>query len=343
MSDIILFVDDSKLVLEVARDLFRTQGFEILTAENAKEALELFQHHEIAVVVSDNRMPGMSGLEFLSKLKDIAPETVKILMTGHADLASALEAINKSGVYRFMVKPWTNEDMFDAVKEGMLHHNRLNSLRKEHEDVLCSLAQAIELKDPSTRGHCDRVAIFALLIADVLHLSKHMKREIKYGSWLHDCGKIGISEAILNGSQQLSNEEFITMQQHAGWGADVAAKANLSQTVRNIIYYHHEKYDGSGYPTGLAGSKIPLEARIVAVADVYDALITDRPYRKKHTPEETVKILRSMKGSALDPELIDLFLSLISSETAQVEPLAAAAAQASCRFPAEVRLSLVPR
>jgi putative two-component system response regulator len=324
MSDTILFVDDSKLVLETAKDLFLAHGIRILTADNAMEALEFFQHQDIAVVVSDNCMPGMNGLEFLAKLKDIAPETVKILMTAHADLTSALEAINKSGVYRFMVKPWQDDELVTAVHEGISHHQLLTSLRKEQEDVLCSLAQAIELKDPSTRGHCDRVAIFALLIADVLQLSKIMKREIKYGSWLHDCGKIGISETILNGSQPLNDEEFAIMKQHSEWGTDVAAKANLSQTVRNVIHYHHEKYDGTGYPTGISGSEIPLEARIVSVADVYDALMTDRSYRKKHTHEETVAILRMMQGSALDPELVELFLSLVSMAKHPGEPAAEA-------------------
>jgi len=312
MSGAILFVDDCKLVLKTAKDLFHANGIEILTANNAMEALEIFQHREITVVVSDNCMPGISGLEFLARLKEIAPETVKILMTAHADLPSALEAINKSGVYRFIIKPWEDDVILDAVLDGISHHHLLNSLRKDQENVLCSLAQAIELKDPSTRGHCDRVAIFALLIADVLQLPNNFKREIKYGSWLHDCGKIGISEAILNGSQQLSEEEYATMKLHSDWGADVAEKANLSQVVRNIILYHHEKYDGTGYPTGLSGNEIPLEARIVAVADVYDALMTDRSYRKKYSQAETAAFLRAMQGSALDPELVELFLSLVT-------------------------------
>jgi response regulator RpfG family c-di-GMP phosphodiesterase len=320
MSDTILFVDDSRLILETAKDLFLPLGIEILTADNAAEALEVFQRQDIAVVVSDNCMPGISGLEFLARLKDLAPETVKILMTAHADLPSALEAINKSGVYRFIVKPWQDDDLLDAVQEGIRHHHLLDSLRREREDVLCSLAQAIELKDPSTRGHCDRVAVYALLLADVLQLSKNLKREIKYGSWLHDCGKIGLSEAILNGSQQLNEEEYAAVKQHSGWGADVAAKANLSQVVRNIIHYHHEKFDGTGYPTGISGSDIPLEARIVAVADVYDALMTDRPYRKRHTHDETVAILRSMQGGALDPELVELFLSLVTVVKSPADP-----------------------
>jgi HD-GYP domain-containing protein (c-di-GMP phosphodiesterase class II) len=157
------------------------------------------------------------------------------------------------------------------------------------------------------------VAIFALQIADQLQLSKEIKREIKYGSWLHDCGKIGLSEAILNGSQQLSATEIETMKMHVDWGADLAAKANLSRVARNIIKFHHERYDGTGYPTGIGGTDIPLEARIVAIADVYDALKSDRPYRKSYSHDEAVTILRSMQGNALDPELVNLFLPLVDS------------------------------
>ncbi len=317
MNDGILFVDDDRMTLEIANSLFSAQGIEILTANNAMEALELFRRRDLAVVVSDNYMPGMSGLEFLAQVKEISPETVKILMTAYADLTCALAAINRSEVFRFIVKPWKNEDLLSVVADAVRRHHLLQSLRKDEEDVLRSLAQTIELKDPSTKGHCDRVAILALLLADALCLPKEMKREIKYGSWLHDCGKIGVSEAILNGEKELNEDELATMRMHSDWGADVAAKANLSQVAHNIIRYHHERFDGTGYPTGLSGSDIPIEARIVAVADVFDALANDRPYRRKYSAEETFAILRSMAGNALDPDLVKLFLQLVTVEKFQ--------------------------
>jgi putative two-component system response regulator len=313
LSDTILFVDDSKLVLETAKDLFAARGITILTADSALAAIEIIRHQDVAVVVSDNFMPGISGLEFLTRLKEISPETVKILMTGNADLSCALEAINRCEVYRFILKPWNGEELLGIVQEAIRRHHVLISLRQEEEDGLRYLAHAIELKDPSTKGHCDRVAVFALQIADRLQLPKEMKREIKYGSWLHDCGKIGISEAILNGSQQLNDQEIETMKRHVDWGADLAAKANLSRVARNIIRFHHERYDGTGYPTGIGGTDIPLEARIVSVADVYDALKSDRPYRKRYSHDETIAILRSMQGNALDPEIVDLFLPIVTS------------------------------
>jgi putative two-component system response regulator len=317
----VLLVDDNRFTLTVIRDLFRTEGITILTAEDAAQALEIVRHTDVAVVVSDNIMPGMSGLDFLTSLKDHSPDTVKILMSAFADLPSALAAINCSEVFRYVLKPWQDKEMLDAVREGLKRYRLLQYMRKEDEDILRSLAQTIELKDPSTRGHCDRVAVHALRLAQALDLPKDLQREIKYGSWLHDCGKIGISELILNGTQKLNTEEFETMKQHSLWGADVAEKARLSQVARNIIAYHHEHYDGSGYPAGLAGEQIPLEARIVTIADVFDALSTDRPYRCGFTREESLAEMKTMRGSSLDPQLLDLFLAIMAEDS---EPAAAA-------------------
>lgn len=308
----VLFIDDNRFTLTVVSDLFRDRGLNILTAESAEEAFAIVHRNEVAVVVSDNVMPGMSGLEFLSALKTHSPDTVKILMSAFADLPSALAAINRSEVFRYVLKPWQDEEMVGAVHDGLERFRLVQKMRKEDEDILRSLAQTIELKDPSTKGHCDRVAVLALRIAAALDLPKDVQREIKYGSWLHDCGKIGISELILNGAQKLNAAEFETMKQHSLWGADIAQKANLSDIARNIIAYHHERYDGTGYPNGLRGDDIPLETRIVSIADVYDALVTDRPYRPGFPQEEALRKMREMRGTLHDPHLHDIFMHLMT-------------------------------
>jgi len=308
MSYNILFVDDNRLILAMLADIFRDEPYCIHTAGSVDESLEILLHKEIAVVVSDNVMPGMSGLEFLAELKSYSPDTVKIMMTAYADLSTTMIAINSSEVYRFMVKPFKAEEMVSVVRDAVKRYTLQMALRREDESVLLSLAQAIELKDPSTRGHCDRVAEHATAIATAMGLPRLTVRDIRYGSWLHDCGKIGIPEAILNGNHRLSDEEFEHIKQHSEWGADVAEKARISQTACNIIRYHHERVDGKGYPDGLAGDSIPLEARIVAVADVYDALVTDRPYRQGYPHAVVVDMLRDMRGSALDTAIVDVFL-----------------------------------
>lgn len=310
----ILFVDDNNFTLQVLKDLFAGSSFRVLTAESAAAATEIIRREEIAVVVSDNIMPTTNGLEFLSSLSSFSPATVKVLMSAYADLDSALAAINRSEVFRYVLKPWQDDDI-KATIDAALRRYRLNQeIRREDEGIMRSLAQTIELKDSSTSGHCDRVAIYAGLLAKALELPIDFQREIKYGSWLHDCGKIGIAEEILNGSGSLTEEEFEKMKLHSQWGAEVAAKANLPAVTRNIILHHHEHFDGSGYPAGLAGKNIPLEARLVAVADVFDALITDRPYRSRYDYAESLEILAAMSGTNLDPALVRLFTGSISEE-----------------------------
>jgi len=310
----ILFVDDNNFTLQLLRDLFAGSPFRVLTAGCAADALKIIRREEIAVVVSDNIMPTTNGLEFLSSLKIHSPATVKVLMSAYADLDSALAAINRSEVFRYILKPWQDDDIKSTIDDALHRYRLIQTMRREDEGILRSLAQTIELKDPSTSGHCDRVAIYALLLAEALELPKDFQREIKYGSWLHDCGKIGIAEEILNGPGGLTADEFEKMKQHSQWGAEVAAKANLSTVTRNIIHYHHEHFDGSGYPAGLVGEAIPLEARLVAVADVFDALVTDRPYRSRYDFSEAVEILSSMGGSDLDPALVALFSGTISQD-----------------------------
>ena len=316
MRENVLFVDDEENVLKSVERVFADVDMTFLKAESAKEALRLLKEHEIAVLVTDNRMPGMSGIDLLSTLRELSPETVKILMTGHADLSTALEAINVGEVYRFIVKPWENEALVRTVREGVDHYRLVKTMRESDEATLLSLAQTIELKDPYTRGHCDRVAGFALMIAERLGLPEETMLHIKYGGWLHDCGKIGVPDALLNSGGKLDDSAFVTIRQHPLWGARVARQARLPQTVINIILYHHERYDGEGYPHGLSGEKIPIEARIVTIADIYDALTSKRSYREPLSWEDALDLMISMSGHQLDPVLMGTFHDVVIESSA---------------------------
>ena len=149
------------------------------------------------------------------------------------------------------------------------------------------------------------------MIAEDMHISEENRAAIRNGSWLHDCGKIGVSESILNNEGPLDDAEMHIVRNHPMWGAEVARQARLSEVIVNIILSHHERYDGKGYPSGLTGDAIPIEARIVAVADIYDALTTERPYRKAYSVDKALEMLDSMKGNVLDPEIVDLFSFLV--------------------------------
>jgi putative nucleotidyltransferase with HDIG domain len=314
MSENVLFVDDEEYILKaVERVCAEDDNIRVFMAGGAAEALEILKREEIAVLVSDHRMPTTTGTDLLKQAKFISRDTVKILMTGYADLPTAIEAINSCDVFRFIVKPWDNDALLETVHEGINRYRLVQSLRREDEAVFRSLGQTIELKDRYTKGHCDRVAGYALKIAAGLNLPEEMQEAIKQGSWLHDCGKIGIPEAMLNFEGALSARDFEVIRQHPLWGAEVARQAELPATVVNIILYHHERFNGEGYPQGLAGTAIPLEARIVAVADTYDALTSDRPYHKAFRQPKALGIMAGLKGNSLDPELVDLFLNIIDT------------------------------
>ena len=308
MSRCVLFVDDEENILNSLKRLFQKSDIQVLTATSGGEALEILRRMDVAVMVSDQLMPGMKGDELLVKARSISPDTVRIIMTGHGDLPTALQAINAGEVFRFLLKPWENQVLRSTIDEALARHTLFRSLRNAEESTLLALAQTIELKDSYTRGHCERVAGYALRLAGDLGFSADRRRNIKFGSWLHDCGKIGVPESILNFKGPLSPTETETMRNHPRWGAEVATQAHLPAEVVNIILYHHERYDGTGYPHGISGAEIPLEARLVAIADVYDALRTDRPYEKGKSAEVAQAILRDLRGRSLDPELTDLFL-----------------------------------
>jgi putative nucleotidyltransferase with HDIG domain len=314
MADNVLFVDDEEYVLKaLARVCADDESITALTTKSAAEAVEVLKANEIAVLVTDHRMPGTTGTELLKEAKLLSPDTVKILMTGYADLPTAIEAINRCEVFRYVAKPWDNDALLVTLHEGINRYRLALSLRREDEAVFRSLGQTIELKDRYTKGHCDRVAGYALMIAEGLDLAEEMREAIKQGSWLHDCGKIGVPETVLNFEGVLNEREFETIRKHPLWGAEVARQAGLPAAVINVILHHHERFDGQGYPKGLAGTDIPLEARIVAVADVYDALTSDRPYHKAFNGEKALVIVQELKGNCLDPQLVDIFLGKISA------------------------------
>lgn len=303
----ILFVDDEPPVLNALARVFAESDARCLFAGSTDEAMRIVARETVWVVVSDNNMPGMSGIEFLSWLKGVAPDTVRILLTAFADLGTALAAINRSEAFRFVTKPWNNDELVGVVEEGLNRYLFLSSMRSGDEARYRALAQAVELKDPYTRGHCDRVAEVACLLARDLGVPESMLAHIRNGSILHDCGKIGVPEAILNFQGRLSPADFEVVKRHPGWGSDVARQAQLPEVVVNVILYHHEQFGGGGYPAGLAGDAIPVEARIAAIADVYDALASDRPYRKGFPPDQVLSIMNEMTAAHFDPELMARF------------------------------------
>lgn len=309
----LLVVDDEPAILTAVRRLFHDEQIIVTTAESGAEALAILQDQEVAVILTDNCMPRMTGLELLAEVKKISPNTMRLMMTGNADLQVAIKAINEGEVYRFIVKPWQNQELIAMVMAALNRYQLAEALQSSDERTLRSLAQTIELKDVYTRGHCDRVAQYALLLADALGLSHGRQKLIRHGCWLHDCGKIGIPGSILNKEGRLTEAEFDLVKKHPLWGLKVAEEADLDPVILEIIACHHERLDGRGYPHGLGGEEIGLEARITAIADVYDALTTDRAYRRRFSHAKAVEIMTAERGNSFAADLLDLFIATLAA------------------------------
>jgi response regulator RpfG family c-di-GMP phosphodiesterase len=309
----ILCIDTDPKILKSLTRLFHEDPFSILTASTAAEGIELLSRDTVSVILSDNMLPGMTGIELLELAKSISPDSIRILMTGLADPDVAIAAINKGEIFKFIMKPWDNDEIRRIVCDSIAKYKIVLAIRNADDASILSLAQTIELKDPYTKGHCERVAVFALMIADALNLNREKKKHIKYGSWLHDCGKIGVPELILNTPGPLDDEQFATVKRHARWGGDVVNTSRIPETVVNIAVYHHERFDGTGYPLGLSSTHIPVEARIVAIADAYDAMTSDRPYRKRLSHVAAIDALRKGKNATFDPTLVDIFVNIIDT------------------------------
>jgi len=321
MSDTVLFVDDEEQVLNSIDGIFSKSDLTVIKTASAREAIEIINKQPVAVIVSDNRMPEMSGLALFSKIRTLSPDTLNILMTAPSELAEAVDAVNKGELFRFVLKPWDNKFFVKTIEEAVGRYRTVITIKHGDEAALLNVAKEIELKDPFTIGHAERVAHYASLLAALFNLPDDNKTAVRLGSYRHDCGKIRVPEAILNKRGRLNKDEYEVIKNHPRWGADIAIHAGLSERIINIIHHHHERYDGSGYPSGLERDDIPFEAQIVSVADVYDALTSDRCYRPRFEDDKAVEILLLMRGNVFNPVLIEKFIDELSPEDRKKPPL----------------------
>ena len=334
----ILIVDDEGNILKTLERLMEDEGYRIFFADSGFKGLEIIKHEDIHLVISDQKMPGMDGIKFLYEVKKTSPDTIRIMLTGFADVNIAIQAINEGEVYRFITKPWNNVELLSTVKQGIEYYDlkmelgRLNKriqsqnielkewnfkleqkvadqtkhIRDLFLDAIKSLVFALEAKDKYTEGHARRATEYAAYICKKMSLSKEYTEDIILGSLLHDIGKIGITESILNKKKKLTKAEYDHIQTHVLIGERILTPIIKNETVLKIVRHHHENIDGSGYPDGLKGTAIPLEARIVAVADTYDALLSKRSYRKSTDNVKAIKELRKFSGTQFDPEIVEI-------------------------------------
>lgn len=313
----VLVVDDSKTILKLVEAELSKAGFQVITALNGKYALGLLKNIKPDIIISDLDMPIMDGFEFRNRIVEIPrlSSIPFIVMSANSDRASMRNMVEK-GAAAYLVKPFNMEQLVILTEKLLTNQfqlllkdrQRLVSERKAMLGSISSLAHALEARDPYTRGHSENVARFVVNMAEVMNATKEEVQALRIGAGLHDIGKIGIPDSLLLKNAQLTKTERKIFEQHPVIGSNILSPIPSLKKIVPIVLYHHERFDGTGYPGRLKGKEIPIWARITAVADTYDALTTDRPYRKGFPVEVALQIIREIKGTQLCPECVDALL-----------------------------------
>jgi putative two-component system response regulator len=313
----ILVVDDQPSIAGLMSQLLTMSGYEVVTAADAQQGEAEVRRQPPDLILSDVRMPGKSGYEFCRDLKS-DPTTRLIpfvLITGLADSTDKVRGI-EAGADDFLNKPVLAEELRARVK-SLLRVKEFTDELETADSVLCTLGLIVEGRDPYTVGHCERLAAGAAALGRYLHLDEDSILALRRGGFLHDLGKIAVPDAILKKGTDLTPQEWEIMKRHPATGESICKPLKSLRLVLPIIRHHHEHADGSGYPDGRRASEIPLLPRVLQVVDVYDALITARPYKPALSHDEAAKTMREEARRGLwDGELVDEFFSMLVAQRA---------------------------
>lgn len=326
-----LVVDDEPHLRRVLVRLMQSDGFSCEEAGNGAEALHALARRPAQLVLTDLHMPELDGIGLLRAVRERYPDTAVMLITAVADVSTAVNCL-AVGAMDYLTKPFHLEEVRARVRQA-LEKRRLILENREYQDHLeakvsvqarrleelflasiQSLAEALEVKDPYTHGHSLRVSKYSTVIARTLGLDADVVRQIEVGGRVHDLGKIGVRESVLNKAGPLTDEEYQHIMTHptVGWRILGPLLSEMPMAL-SIVRSHHERFDGRGIPDGLAGLDIPIEARIAAVADTFDAMTSERPYRPGVPLQATIAELRRCAGAQFDPDVVDAFITALES------------------------------
>lgn len=315
----VLVVDDVEANRELLAENLEGAGYRILRAASGEEALGILEREDLDLVLLDVMMPGLDGYAVCERIKanDRTRFLPVVMITALGEREDKMRGL-AAGADDFLSKPFDRVELLLRAK-SCIRAKRLTDDLERAESVLVALSNAIEAKDAYTEGHAERVAHYAVEIGRQLGLPKDRLRTLRLGGLLHDIGKIGIAEEILNKPGPLDDAEWVVMKRHPEIGDRICRPLQSLRDVLPIIRSHHERPDGSGYPDGLRGEAIPLEARIVCLADIYDALATSRSYKRAFSRERCVEIIREeAERGRLDPVVVEAFVAyLVGREEAK--------------------------
>lgn len=316
MTNKLLIVDDETANIRLLERLFH-QDYFCLTASSGEEAMELLDQHDVAVVISDQRMPKMTGLELLKKSADRRPHMVRILLTGYTDLEALVEAVNCGLVYMYVSKPWNNEDLKLRVSRAVEHYenNKLqhslaasykrltDRIKQMRLDLVQALAAIVQLRDPFLYTHAVRVSNYAECLGERMGLNEELLSDLMAASFLHDLGMVGIPDDHYSAMTVKKNASIV--KHHAAAAAEVVSCVAELRDAADVIRYHYENFDGSGGPLGLIGDQIPLAARILRVAKIFDLLTSPRYEEQALSHEHAMERIRSGSGKEYDPVVVE--------------------------------------
>lgn len=340
-SERILVVDDDRPVLSVVTELLREEGHRVDAAETAREALERAARVEPAIVLTDMKMPGEDGLWLLDALRRRHPDVQVVLMTGYGQVDTAVLAL-RCGAADYLTKPIRVAQLRASVERALerrrlvlenrayqadlerLVADKTRELSKTYDMTLEALVTALDAREAETAHHSQRVVRMTLAIAEKMGIDDDAQWHIARGALLHDIGKIGVPDHVLLKPGKLTDEEWQEMRRHPEIGARILSGIPFLKSAMEIVLAHQERWDGNGYPRGLKGDEIPLGARIFAVADAVDAILSDRPYRRGRSIQVARSEISRHAGTQFDPAVVDAFLQISEERWLRVwkaEPL----------------------
>jgi response regulator RpfG family c-di-GMP phosphodiesterase len=332
MPERILIADDEEMICSILSQRLSQEGYVCVTANNGREALQHFYAENFSLIISDINMPEMTGIELLKQVKAVQPNMLVIMITAYPEIGMVVEALHV-GAYDFILKPFDLDLVVFSVKKALdkkrleevvadydqhleeLVEDRTADLRraygmlkKSHLDSVKMLVEAIDAKDAYTRGHSDRVRKWSVALAEKLGFSEKKLESLEFGALLHDIGMIGIKDEVLQKQGSLNSMEYEHIQEHPLIGVKIVEGGSSFKDEIPMIRHHHERFDGSGYPDGLVGENIPLEARIISIADAFDAMSSLRPYRREMSQEDALVEMEKGKGKQFDPHILEIFI-----------------------------------
>ncbi|HOH46955.1 MAG TPA: response regulator [Candidatus Cloacimonadota bacterium] len=330
----VLIIDDDTSILSIIETILREEpDLEVVSMEDPLIALQHISTKDVNVILTDIKLPGLSGIDLLERVGKFNPGIQVILMTGYLE-ADVMRRAIQLGAYDFLHKPFDYNELILTVRQAMekyrllrqneLYHSRLEQLVEQRTleliqakaklenhylNAINSMINAIEISDVYTVGHSERVTAISLILGQLMKFSSEELRYLRIGAMLHDLGKVGRINALITKPEKLAGDEYEMVKQHPLHGAKIVEPLGLPQSVSDVILQHHERPDGKGYPLGISNDKISIFARIVSIADSYDAMTSQRAYRNNLPPSEALEEIRSKSGTQFDPDITQLFVN----------------------------------